>query len=186
MDKFVLGKNELCQSKYWLEPISFVILEPIEFAPDKPNPTKGAWTLRYRFDRCDESVIYNAFVKANRDGIPTIFHLPPGTSRASPQLMKDLNPALSVAASIRNADAKDCRQVIVTHTSVSKEPHSLKVEDQAFDGVWEESWTVKTCSGPFSVDFCFIPERTGGTIFTQSKCEPAQIVAARLLNRKEK
>jgi len=186
MDKFVLGKNEVCKNKYWLEPISFVILEQLEFPPDKPNPTKGAWTFRYRFDRCGESVIYNALFKTNNEGSPTVFHLPPGTTKTSPQLMQDLNPSLFIAATTRNGEMKDCKTVIVTNTIVSKEHHSLKIEEQTFDGVWEESWSMKTCSGSFTVDFCFIPERTGGTTYTQSKCEPTKIATARWINRKMK
>lgn len=186
MDKFVLGKSELCGSKYWLEPVSFVILEPLEFPQGRTHPTKGVWTFRYRFDRCGESVIYNALFKANREGAPTVFHYPPGISKASPQLMNDVTPTLFIAASLRNGDTKDCKMVIVTNTSVSKEPHSLKVEEQTLNGLWEEQWSVKTCSGPFTIDFCFIPEPTGGTTFTQSKCDPTQIVTAHFLNCKGK
>lgn len=184
MDKNVLGKAEVCEGKVQLEPISVGVLQPLSFPEGSAHPNKGIWTIRYRFDRCNESVTYNALFRANQQGPSTVFHLPPGTTRASPKLMQDLSPALFTAASTRNSDQKDCKIVAVTDTSVTVQPTSVKVGDETLDGVWEEQWTVRTCSGTFNMSFCFIPERTGGTTWTHMKCEPANIATARVLNRK--
>lgn len=184
LDKSVLGVSEPCTGPYRLEPVSFAILEPFEFAPGAPHPAKGIWTLRYRFERCGGTVVYNAIFTANRGGVPSVFPTPPGTTRASTQLMKDVTPGLAIAAGQRNGEMKDCKMLIVTDTRVSREPHSLQAGGQTLGGVWEESWSLKTCAGPFTLDFCFVPEPTGGVTFTQSKCEPTQIATARSLYRK--
>jgi hypothetical protein len=184
LDKSLLGKAEVCGGKAWLQPISVAVLQPLSFPDGGTHPNKGAWTMRYRFDRCNESTTYNALFRANPQGPATVFHLPPGTTRASPQLMQDLNPALFTAASAKNSDNKDCKVVAVTDTSVTAQPAPVKVGDETLDGVWEEQWTVRTCSGIFSMTFCFIPEKTGGTTWTQTKCEPGSISTARALNRR--
>jgi len=184
LDKNLLGKAEVCTGKVWLEPISVAVLQPLSFPEGSAHPNRGAWTVRYRFDRCNESITYNALFRANAQGPATVIHLPPGTTLASPQLMQDLNPALFMAASARNPDNKDCKIVAVTDTSVTAQPASLKIGEETLDGVWEEQWTVRTCSGTFSAAFCFIPAKAGGTTWTQTKCEPDNIAAARALNRR--
>lgn len=185
MDKNALGKTELCTDNVRLEPISIGVLQPISFPENGEHPNDGAWTIRYRFDRCNESITYNALFRANAQGPATVFHLPPGTTRISPKLMQDLNPSIFMAASTRNSDSKDCNLAAVTNTSVTLEPHAIKVGEEAVEGVWGEQWVVRTCSGTFSMDFCFIPEKTGGTIWFQAKCEPASIATARALNVKK-
>lgn len=185
LDKNALGKPEPCNGKTWLEPISVAVIQPLAFPVEGTHPNKGIWTIRYRFDRCGESITYNALFKANEQGQATIFHLPPGTTKTSPKLQQDLNPSLFIAAGTRNGDNKECKLVAVTNTKVTAEPSPVKIGDETFEGVWEEIWTVRTCSGTFNMDFCFIPERSGGTTWTQSKCEPAQISTARSLNARK-
>lgn len=182
LDKNALGKAEPCNGKVWLEPISVGIIQPLVFPVDSTHPTQGIWTIRYRFDRCSESITYNALFRANEQGPATVFHLPPGTTKTSPKLQQDLNPSLFIAARTRNGDNKDCKLVAVTNTTVTAEPSPVTVGNETFEGVWEENWTVRTCSGTFDMDFCFIPARSGGTTWTTTKCEPAQIAIARSLN----
>jgi hypothetical protein len=183
MDKNVLGKTNACTGSVRLDPISIGLLTPLSFSDGNAHPNKGAWTIRYRFDRCGEAITYNAFFRANEQGPATIFHLPPGTTKASPTLMQDLNPALFMAAA-KNTNDKDCKLVVVTNTIVTAEPAPVKVEDEILQGVWEELWTVRTCSGSLELDFCFIPAKSGGTTWIQSKCDPARIATARAVNRK--
>lgn len=171
LDKNLLGKAEVCSGKVWIEPISVGVVQPLFFPEGSVHPTRGMWTIRYRFDRCNESITYNALFRANAQGPATIFDMPPGTTLASPQLMRDLNPALYIAASSHNKDNRDCKVVAVMDTSVTKQPASLNVGGETIDGVWEEQWTVRTCSGTFSMPFCFIPQKAGGTIWKHAKCE---------------
>lgn len=182
MDKNVLGRTEVCTSKVWLEPLSIGVVQQLLFPENGEHPTKGVWTIRYRFDRCGESITYNALFRANQQGPATVFHLPPGATKASPKLMQDLNPSLFMAAATRNTDNKNCKLVAVTNTSVTVEPTSIKVGEETLEGVWEEQWSVRTCSGIFSMSFCFIPEKSGGTTWTQTKCDPSGIATARTLN----
>ena len=185
MDKNALGKTDLCTDKVLIEPISIGVLQPLSFPERGEHPNNGAWTIRYRFDRCNESITYNALFRANAQGPATVFHLPPGTTRVSPKLMQDLNASIFIAASTRNPDSKDCKLAAVTNTSVTTEPHAIKVGGEALEDVWGEQWMVRTCSGDFGMDFCFIPEKTGGTTWIQAKCEPASIESARALNVKK-
>jgi hypothetical protein len=182
LDKNALGKTEPCNGKVWLEPISIGVLQPLVFSVEDAHPIKGAWTIRYRFDRCGESITYNALFQANEQGPTTVFHLPPGTTKTSPRLLRDLNPGVFMAANAHNGDNKQCKLVAVTNTTVTAEPASLKVGNETFEGVWEENWTIRTCSGTFSMAFCFIPEKSGGTTWISSKCNSAQIATARALN----
>ena len=179
MDQSILGKPEMCTGQESLHPLSVALLEPLSFTWESVHPAKGAWRIRYRFDRCGESIVYNALFRANEHAPPTVFHLPPGTTKASAGLMEELNPGLIAAAGAHNADLKDCRLVAVTNTAVTAELGAIKAGNETLEGVWEENWTVRTCSGPFSVDFCFIPEKNGGTMWMQSKCDPARIASAR-------
>lgn len=185
LDTNALGKKDPCNGKVWLEPISVATLQPLVFSVEDTHPKKGAWTIRYRFDRCGESIIYNALFQANEQGPTTVYHLPPGTTKTSPSLQRDLNPSVFMAANIHNGDNKQCALVAVTNTKVTDEPPSLKVGDETFKDVWEESWTIRTCSGTFSMNFCFIPEKSGGTTWIASKCDPAQIATARTLNARK-
>jgi hypothetical protein len=181
MDQAILGKAEVCGGEASLQPISVAVLEPLSFTEESVHPARGAWRIRYRFDRCGEAIVYNALFRANAQAPPTVYHLPPGTTRASAGLMEELSAPLLAAAARHDGDVRDCRLVAVTNTAVTAEPGTIQAGGEVLDGVWEENWTVRTCSGPFTLDFCFIPEKSGGTTWTQSRCDPAQIAAARSL-----
>lgn len=183
VDKNALGKIEVCATGARLDPVSTGFLEPISFPQGGEHPNEGAWTIRYRFDRCGESIIYNALFRANAQGPATVFHLPPGTTRTSPQLMRDLNPPIFMEASKINTD-KECKLVAVINTVVTTEPTAMKVGEEMLQGIWEEQWTVRTCSGIFTKNFCFVPARTGGTTWLDSKCDPDKIGTARALIRR--
>ncbi len=177
-----LGPNT-CTGSVALDPVSVALVKPLVFPAGSANPSAGEWRMRYRFERCGESIIYNALFRVSAVGATTVFHLPPGTSKASTQLMQDLNPSLLMAASTRNGANKDCKLVAVTNTVVTTESTTVKIENEVLAGVWEERWTVRTCSGTFSMDLCFIPDKAGsGTTWTQSTCDPAQISTARAMN----
>ena len=183
MDKNSLGKSEVCNGSVSLHPLSVALVQPLVFSSEATHPNAGEWRIRYRFERCGESIIYNALFRANAQGIPTIVPMPPGTSKASTRLMQDLNPGLFIAASAKNGDNKDCKLVAVTNTSVTTESHTVKTDSETLEGVWEESWTVRTCSGTFSMDFCFVPDKKGGgTTWLPEKCEPTKIATARSMS----
>lgn len=182
MDKPILSQKVPCQGKAQLEPISTATLQPLFFKRKEKNPIKGLWTIRYKFDRCGTSSIYNAIFRANKKGPADVFPLPPGTTRASIQLMKDLKPSLFMATIAHNKNNKKCRKMIVTNSKVTLKPKSMRVNNQTFNGIWEEKWIIRTCSGKFNVDFCFIPKKSGGTTWTQSQCKPSNIATALSLN----
>jgi len=182
MDKSILSQETPCQGKARLKPISTSTIQPLSFEEDDENPNKGLWTIRYKFDRCGTSSIYNAVFRAKNKSPADVYPLPPGTTRASIRLMKDLKPGLFMATVVHNKGDKDCRTLVVTNSEVTVEPKLIKVNNKKLAGVWEEKWTVRTCSGTFNVDYCFIPKKSGGTTWTQTKCEPSKIANALSLN----
>lgn len=186
MDLGVLDQEEYCQGKARLTPISFSHLVPLSFKGASNKALKGVWTMRYQFDRCDESSIYNAIFIINKNGIANIYPLPPGTTRASPQLIKDLKFSLFMATVKHNKGDKDCRKMIVTDTKVTQKPKTFKVRKKMFKGVWGEQWSIRTCTGVFDVEYCFVPVQTGGTTWLQGKCTPASISSAIAVNSAKK
>lgn len=182
MDKSILSQETPCQGKARLDPISTATLQTLQFNENKKNPSKGVWTIRYKFDRCGTSSIYNAVFQASKKGPANVYPLPPGTTRASIRLMKDIKPSLFMATVIYNKGDKECRTLVVTNSKVTVEPKSIKVNNQSIAGVWEERWTVRTCTGVFNVDYCFIPKKSGGTTWTQTQCDPSKIATALSLN----
>ncbi len=181
MDKEILGR-EPCQSKVWLEPISFGFLQPLEFSTTTPHPIKGLWTFRYRFDRCGESTYYNALFQAKENGSPNIIPLVPGLTRASPLLMRDTFTTVAIAAAIKNKDSDDCaKKVKIINTTITVNPHLLTANNEQFDGAWEEEWTVKTCSPPVVINVCFLPNKnSGGTSMVAAKCQDQDTIKSYL------
>lgn len=183
LDKELLEKETTCENKYWLEPISFSILQPLEFAADSPHPHKGLWTFRYRFDRCDESIVYNALFQANPNGQPKIIPLVPGVTHASPLLARDMMPGVAIAV-VKNNGGNQCKTPKIVNTKVTVEPHTLKTDKEQFDGAWEEEWTVVACSAPLRISFCLLPRKTGGTSWIQGKCKPDDVEKALFLGKR--
>lgn len=64
----------------------------------------------------------------------------------------------------------DCKSVKVLDSKVTVEPFRLEADGKAQEGVWEEHWTARACGKDFSADFCLIPQATGGTDWSLSKC----------------
>lgn len=171
-DQRVFDRKEICQTGYKWEPVSFAILQPFSFQDDAEHPSAGAWTYRFRFNRCNESIVYNVLFQGQNGKQPRPTMLVPGTTRTSPRLASDLMRGLGAAAAIAGVPA-DCKDIKVFDTKVTAGPFRLEVDGKVHDGVWEERWNANACQKDFSVDFCLTPQITGGTDWALRKCSPS-------------
>lgn len=170
-DRKVLSLQQDCTGKYSVFPLSMGFVEPMEFNSDSIYPTQGVWTTRFKFDRCNESIVYNAIFMAQKGKKPKIGLLVPGNTRTSPQLMRDLYSQGVILVTEIKRKNKECKEIRVLNTEVTKEPFSLKSDGKTFHGAWEEQWTVKNCDEIIEMTFCFIPTDDGGTNWSSGKCK---------------
>ncbi|GKT11240.1 MAG: hypothetical protein ISEC1_P0203 [Thiomicrorhabdus sp.] len=169
-DRQILNIQTNCQSKYHLKPISFAYVKPLKFDDNSQHPIEGIWTFRYRFSRCNESIIYNAHISAQQGKQPKMAALFPGTTRASPQLLKDvyLGGLSSIVA--KKSTNKQCKKTTVVDTKVTLQPTTAERDGKVIKGVWQEQWQLKHCDELIEATFCFIPETSGGTTWVIGKC----------------
>jgi hypothetical protein len=156
-----------CKSQYNIKPVNTVVLSPIDFPDDKQHPTKGVWKFRYQLERCGDSKIYNALFIANSNGeAPTLRAFYPGSTNASPVLIKDAMLPAIMGAVVRSG-LKDCKDVDVFDMRVTEPAHDVVEGDKTFKGVWKETWIFKTCGQMIDVPIRFTPDANGGgTTFT--------------------
>ena len=169
-DRNILNIQTNCKSKYHLKPISFGFLKPLEFNSDGVYPTQGVMTVRYTFSRCNETITYNALISAQEGKTPKIAALVPGTTRASPQLLRDLYIGGVSGMVAKKRKNKECKKTSITNTVVTLEPSTITQDGKEFNGAWEEFWTVKHCDEQIDMTFCLIPDGKGGTSWTGGKC----------------
>ncbi len=154
------GLQPDCRSEYRVEPVSISVLAPIDFPEGKPHPVKGVWNFRYQLQRCGESKLYNALFFAAADGAaPTPRAYYPGATNANPLLVKDAMVS-AVAGALLQAGLKDCKDVF--DMRVTQAMHDVKDGGSVLKGVWNETWTFKTCGQMSEVAITFIPDATGG------------------------
>jgi hypothetical protein len=147
-----------CKSKYKLKPISVAVLSPIDLPEGKKNPIKGAWKIRYEFERCGASKVYNVLFKANDNGeTPEAQADYPGSSNADPVLIKD---AISsrVLRIIARSGPKTCKDIEVFDMTVTKDAHTIVEQHKTYNGVWNENWTFMRCGQKIDVEMTFIPD----------------------------
>lgn len=169
-DRNVLKIKTNCTSKYHVNPVSHSFIKPLKFNAEGIYPTEGVWTFRYSFSRCDETIIYNALVIAQGGKQPKMVTLAPGTTKTSPQLLRDLYIGGVSMMVAKKSENKDCKKTNILNTSVSLEPTTLELNGKKIKGVWEEFWTVKHCDEQIDMSFCLIPDGKGGTSWVGGKC----------------
>jgi len=168
-DQNIFDRKEICQTGYKWDPVSFAVLQPLSFQEGAEHPLAGTWTYRFTFHRCDESTVYNVLFQGQNGKQPRPAMLAPGLTKTSPRLASDLMRGLGAAAAMAGVQS-DCRNVKVLDSKVTVEPFRLEADGKTHEGVWEEHWTARACGKDFTADFCLIPQATGGTDWSLSKC----------------
>ena len=159
-----------CSSKYNVNPVSFNVLQPLKFSTKYDYPISGMWTFRYQFSRCGSTIIYNALTIAHEDKEPELLKLVAGTTRTSIQLLKDLfNQGVVPLATIR-ANDKSCKSLNVLNTEVTLEPVTSENSNTLSSGMWSEQWSIQSCNEIITLNFCFIPDGDGGTVWQSGIC----------------
>lgn len=171
LDRELLQRPNPCPGEYQVVPVSYAILQPMAFRATSEFPVKGMWTFRYRFERCGDSEVFNALFLAKDSGPPEIQGLPPGTTRASPLLIRDTLMGVLTMALMKSGEGAKCKNAMVAGTTVTVPPHRASIDGaEPVDGVWEEEWTVRTCTTRVPVPVCFVPSRKGGTTWMVKPC----------------
>lgn len=164
-DRNILKLQENCTSQYNINPISFAIIKPMKFSDKNVAPVEGAWTFRYKFTRCNESIIYNSLNIARDNQNPKIIPLVPGTTNCDPILIKDLYGAIYANLALNNKkNNTTCKSANVLNTKVTI-PQNIK------NKMWEEQWTILECDRKIKTSFCFTPSKRNGTNWTMGTCK---------------
>lgn len=169
-----LGLQLDCRSQYSIKPVSTTVLSPIDFPDDKQHPIKGVWEARFQLERCGSSKVYNVVFVANSNGeAPTPHQYYPGSTNASPLLVKDAMPSALAGAQARSR-VKDCKDIDVFDMQVTEQAHDVVEGDKRFKRVWKETWTFVRCGQMIDVPITFIPDETGGG--TSFETDPVKVM----------
>ncbi len=168
-DEHILERKQICQSGYKWEPISFALHQAPTFTEGAEHPRTGAWTYRFKFERCGESTVYNVLLQGQANKQPRPIPLVPGLTRVNPQLMSDLMMPLLLSG-VASGVSSDCKNIKVLDTEVSAEPFPLHMNGQVFPGAWQELWKVRACGKEFIAEFCLVPQPQGGTNWSKGQC----------------
>lgn len=169
-DETIFDRKSVCQTGYKWTSISFALLQPLTFVNSQSHPQSGIWTYRFKFERCEESVIYNAMFQGQDGKLPRLTRLVPGMSRADPRLMVDLMMPLVLSGDMAGVPS-DCKNFKVVNTEVTEEPFELRVDGQVYPGTWQELWSANACGKAFKAEFCLVPQPKAGTNWKVGKCQ---------------
>ena len=156
-----LGLQQACKDAQRMQVMSVTLANPVELPDDKPHPVSGAWILRFSFERCGETKIYNALFLAKNGERPEARPYFPGITSASPQLVSDAMRGAVMAASVKLAKegTKDCKVLQVFDMRVIEPPKG---------GPWQEGWTFQGCGARTEVRLTFTPDGKGGAYYSAS------------------
>lgn len=162
-----LGLAQQCTSGYQVKPLTMAVLTPIEYPDDAAHPTAGIWLVRYEAERCGQTKIYNASFVAHPDGkAPTVAAYFPGSTYASPVLVKDAMMAAVPSALIRSGQT-GCKDIKVMDMQPTAIPRDVAEGSGILEGVWKETWTFLICGRQVAVPMTFTPDADGhGTTFS--------------------
>ncbi len=167
-----------CMSQYRVKLVESLVLSPIEFPDDQQHPTQGAWFLRYLFQRCGDSKLYNALFVANgNEAAPTARAYYPGSTVASPELVNDAMPSV-ISGALDRSGLRDCGDIDVFDMRVTEQIHDVVEGDKTIRDVWNETWTLSMCGQMHDVAVTFMPDRNGsGTKFASGPVAPTKLPA---------
>lgn len=161
----VLGLQLNCMSDYTIDrsDVSVIILRPIVFSGDQPDPVDGMWQVRFPLKRCGESKYYNVIFAATpgRASPIGVYYVHPGTSLADAMLMRDANQTAK-AMVVAKSGSKACPSIYLFDVAVLEQPHDVVEGGATFHGVWREEWTFLVCGAKVKVPMRFVPDANGG------------------------
>jgi len=167
-----LGLQQNCTTPAQVKQTEVGVLSPITLSPNQPNPSSGAWTARFQYERCNESKTYNAIFIAKSDSEPEVRAYYPGSTKASVKLVNDAMPQARVFATVlaQKQSHSECEDLTVSDMTVVDPPHDVVEGSQKFVGVWSEKWTFVGCGGvSMAMLVRFAPDGKGGVDFVVSR-----------------
>lgn len=168
-DQSIFERKDICETGYKWDPISFSILQPLSFSSAPEHPDTGVWTWRFKFQRCGETVVYNAIFQGQSGKQPRPGILLPGFTRADVHLATDLMAGIGAAGGLAGVP-RDCKTVKVLDTKVTSAPFRQEIDGKVNEGVWEEQWAARACAKDFTADFCLTPQASSGASWLLGKC----------------
>ncbi len=153
-DKLERGTD--CLESVNITPVSMGLISPITFDFKDAYPREGIWTVRFKFERCNQSSLYSVLFNATNGGQPKATALYPGESLADPRLYVD---ALTPAIMAIRAQWPKCEDFYISDTKVLAEP---------LNNAWSEAWTFYGCKQFKTLNVNFTPAKDGGTDFAIS------------------
>jgi hypothetical protein len=158
-----LGLQQGCKEQYRMQARGITLASPIELPENKPHPVRGSWILRFTFERCGETKIYNALFTAKGGDKPEAKPYFPGITNASPQLVRDAmhGAVVAAAAKLAKQGAKDCKVLQVFDMRV--------VNPSKQGGPWQEGWTFQGCGARAEVKVVFTPDGKGGAYYSAAE-----------------
>lgn len=165
-----------CSGEYSVKvhPAYIVVLKPIDFPNETKHPTDGIWLYKFELSRCGSAKIYSALVVAQKEGAPRFIEFVPGTTIASPILVRDTLPIVYLKLSFESQakENRKCDDFIIKDTSLTVVPQlSASGNSMSISSPYEELWVARYCGEDRSVLICFRPKPDGGTSITAQACK---------------
>lgn len=157
-----LRLQQACKGQFRVKPVSMILANTIHLPQDRPHPVKGVWMLRFGFERCGETKIYNALFTAKNGAQPEVRPYFPGVTNASPQLVHDAMQGARSMASIKlikQGGARDCKDLQLIDMRVTR----------PLSGSWQETWTFQACGTVLDIALTFTPDGKGGARYSATE-----------------
>ena len=112
------------------------IQQDVVLPDNAEHPEKGIWSIRYRFTRCGETVVYNTVFRGRDGKPPRMLNLFPGHSSLHPKVM-GLAGHEVLARARRDHLKRDCNDFDVVDTAAPTDDNG--------SGKVVEVWRVMAC-----------------------------------------
>lgn len=163
--------GQACNQPYFIRIVSITVVRPVLIGPGSLAPDDGSWSEKLSAQRCGRTSVVNILFLAGQGPMPKPVELLPGMTAASAQLMRDVLPMASAAATAmaekQKPGAGSCKQARVSDTSGPTMTGDRRMEPNSAVGrAWFETWTFDICGAPASIKVNFWENlKTGGTSF---------------------
>jgi hypothetical protein len=143
------------------------VFQPVEIKDGADKPSSGAWSVRFRMERCSRSVFYRILLQVKPDGSMDARRLVVGETQADFQLIRDLAQSVRVGAAVA-AGNMECRSFVMLD---SYPPQVVARNLPGYQGQTgdhrRERWWLNVCGTVVAVDVNMFPNpKLPGTSFS--------------------
>ncbi len=161
------------------------IVSPVEIFSDAPYPSAGLWFHRFALTRGEKKRVYNVYFMATENREPQMLSMIMGTTLTSITLARDVLKEVYAKVYVRNnkkgwGEAFFKENVVVAHSEVIEQPHTIEYEGRTVNESWTEKWIVRVVDTDTPVVIRFVPRQAGGTDYVILTEEDATTLLFRL------